>query len=139
MDLWSSIHEAELLLHRRIFHYDGIEHTAEHRRGKGNTTVRVDEDRCTPDWASMRQKSSSSSTHHVYIRRGDGVVMTGFRQYKGRLVHSTRLHTCNTLHEDTTTIMRSLIRGFLQTRSVDVINRVSFSHKAPGIDELRNL
>jgi hypothetical protein len=87
----------------------------------------------------MRQKSSYSSTHHVYIRRGDGVVMTGFRQYKGHLVHSTRLHTCNTLHEDMTTIMRSLIRGFLQTRSVDVINRVSFSHKAPGISELRNL
>jgi hypothetical protein len=38
-----------------------------------------------------------------------------------------------------TTITRSLIRGFLQTRSVDVINRVSFSHKAPGIGELHNL
>jgi hypothetical protein len=85
------------------------------------------------------QKSSSSSTHPVYIRCGDGVVMTGFRQYKGHLMRSTHLHTCNTLHEDTTTIMRSFIGGFLQTRSVDVINRVSFSHKAPGIGKLRNL
>jgi hypothetical protein len=34
------------------------------------------------------------------------------------------------------TITRSLIRGFIQTRSVDVIIWVSFSHKAPGIGEL---
>jgi hypothetical protein len=85
----------------------------------------------------MRKKSSSSSTHPVYIRRGDGVVMTGFRQYKGHLMHSTHLHTCNTLHEDTTTITHSLIGGFLH--SIDVINRVSLSHKALGIGELRNL
>jgi hypothetical protein len=45
----------------------------------------------------------------------------------------------NTLHEDMTTIVRSLIEGFLQTRSVDVINRVSFSHKDPRISELHNL
>jgi hypothetical protein len=45
----------------------------------------------------------------------------------------------NTLQEDMTTIKRSLIGGFLQTRSVDVINRVSFFHKAPRIDELHNL
>jgi hypothetical protein len=65
--------------------------------------------------------------------------MTGFRQYKGHLMHSTRLHTCNTLHEDTMAIVRSLIGGFLQTRSVDVINQASFSHKAPRIGELHNL
>jgi hypothetical protein len=34
---------------------------------------------------------------------------------------------------------RSLIGGFLQTRSVDVINQASFFHKAPGIGELHNL
>jgi hypothetical protein len=42
----------------------------------------------------------------------------------------------NALHEDMMTITRSLIGGFLQTRSVDVINRVSFSHKALRIGEL---
>jgi hypothetical protein len=42
----------------------------------------------------------------------------------------------NTLHEDMKTIVHSLIRGFLQTHSVDVINRASFSHKASGIGEL---
>jgi hypothetical protein len=62
--------------------------------------------------------------------------MTEFRQYKGHLMHSTRLHTCNILHEDTMTITRSLIRHFLHTRSVVVINRMSFSHKAPKIGEL---
>jgi hypothetical protein len=54
-------------------------------------------------------------------------------------MHFTNLHMSNTLLEDTTTITCSLIRGFLQTRSVDVINRVSFSHKASGIGELCNL
>jgi hypothetical protein len=34
------------------------------------------------------------------------------------------------------TIAHSLIRGFLQTRFVDVINWTSFSHKAPRIGEL---
>jgi hypothetical protein len=130
MDLWSSIHEVELLLHRHVFHYDKIEHTTRHRWGEDNTTVRVDEDRHTHDWAPMRQKSSSSSTHPVYIRRGDGVVMTGFRQYKGYLMHSTCLHTCNTLHEDMTTIARSLIGYFLHTHSIDVINPASFFRKA---------
>jgi hypothetical protein len=33
--------------------------------------------------ASTRRKLSSSLTHPVYIWYGDGVVMTGFRQYKG--------------------------------------------------------
>jgi hypothetical protein len=47
------------------------------------------------------------------------------------------IEASNTLHEDMTTIARSLIRGFLQTRSIDVINRVSSSHKAPGIGKLR--
>jgi hypothetical protein len=42
----------------------------------------------------------------------------------------------NALHEDVMTITRSLIGGFLQTRSVDVINWVSFSHKALRIGEL---
>jgi hypothetical protein len=54
-------------------------------------------------------------------------------------MHSTHLHMSNTLHEDMTTITRSLIGGFLQTRSVDVINQASFSHKALGIGELHNL
>jgi hypothetical protein len=54
-------------------------------------------------------------------------------------MHSTHLHMSNTLHEDMTTITRSLIGGFLQTRSVDVINRASFSQTAPGIGKLRNL
>jgi hypothetical protein len=53
-------------------------------------------------------------------------------------MHSTHLHMSNTLHEDMTTIMHSLIGDFLQTRFVDVINRTSFSHKVPGINELRN-
>jgi hypothetical protein len=46
--------------------------------GEGNTIVWVDEDRRTHDWALTRRKSSSSSTHSVYIRCDDGVVMTGF-------------------------------------------------------------
>jgi hypothetical protein len=54
-------------------------------------------------------------------------------------MHSTHLHMSNTLHEDMTTIMHSLIGGFLQTRSIDVINRTSFSCKAPGITEPLNL
>jgi hypothetical protein len=37
------IYEAELLLHRHIFHYDGMEHIVGHQRDKGNTTIRVDE------------------------------------------------------------------------------------------------
>jgi hypothetical protein len=45
----------------------------------------------------------------------------------------------NTLHEDMATIMRCLIGGFLHTRSVDVINRTSLSHKVSGIGELHNL
>jgi hypothetical protein len=45
----------------------------------------------------------------------------------------------NTLHEDMTTIVRCLIGGFLQTRSVDVINQMSLSHKVSGIGELHNL
>jgi hypothetical protein len=84
----------------------------------------------------MRRKPSSSSTHPVYIRHGDGVVMIGFWQYKGHIMHFTHLHTSNTLHEDTMIITHSLIRGFLQTPSVDVINRVSFSYMAPGMGEL---
>jgi hypothetical protein len=51
-------------------------------------------------------------------------------------MHSTHLHMSNTLHEDMTTITHSLIGGFLQTRSVDVISWVSFSHKAKKIGEL---
>jgi hypothetical protein len=31
MDIWLSIHEAKLLLHRHVFHYDGIEHTVRHQ------------------------------------------------------------------------------------------------------------
>jgi hypothetical protein len=58
---------------------------------------------------------------------------------KATLMHSACLDMSNLLHEDMMTIMRSLIRGFLQTRSIDVINRMSFSHMAPRIDELRNL
>jgi hypothetical protein len=54
-------------------------------------------------------------------------------------MHSTHIHMSNTLHEDMMTITHSLIGCFLQTRSVDVINRASFSHKAPEIGELRNL
>jgi hypothetical protein len=41
-------------------------------------------------------------------------------------------HHCS----DMMTMTCSLIGGFLQTRSVDVINRVSLSHKALGIGEL---
>jgi hypothetical protein len=119
------------------FHYDGIEHTVGHRWDEGNITVRIDEDRRTPDWAPMRQKSSSLWTYPVYIRHGDDVVR--FRQYKGHIMHFTRLHACNTLHKDTMSIMRSLIGSFLQTRYVDVINRTSFSHKALKIDKLINL
>ena len=59
--------------------------------------------------------------------------VTEFWQYKSHSHHirSTRTHsaTSNPLHEDTTTIARSLIGGFLQTRSVDVINRLC--HKRP--------
>jgi hypothetical protein len=75
--------------------------TAGHRQGEGGTSVRVDEDRRTHDWAPTRPKSSSSSTHHVYIRHGDGVVMIGFQQCKGHPhafhlptheQHSTRRH-----------------------------------------------
>jgi hypothetical protein len=54
-------------------------------------------------------------------------------------MHFTCLHTSNNLHEDMTTIMRSLIESFLQTRSVDVINQESFSQNASGIGELRIL
>jgi hypothetical protein len=54
-------------------------------------------------------------------------------------MHSTNLQMSNTLHEDMMTITRSLIGGFLQTRSVDVINQASFYSKAPEIDELRIL
>jgi hypothetical protein len=68
--------------------------------------------------------------------------MTGFRQYKihphafhpQHIIYFTEMN--NTLCEDTMTITRSLIRGFLQTHSIDVINRASFSHKASGIREL---
>jgi hypothetical protein len=63
----------------------------------------------------------------------------GFGNTKVTLMHSTHLHKSNTLYEDMTTIMRSLIRGFLQTHSIDVINQTSFSHKAPGISELHHL
>jgi hypothetical protein len=38
-----------------------------------------------------------------------------------------------------TAITHSLIEGFLQTPSVDVINWVSFSHKTPEIGELHYL
>jgi hypothetical protein len=54
-------------------------------------------------------------------------------------MHSTHLHMSNTLHEDMMTITRSLIGGFLQTRSIYVINQTSFSRKALGIGELHNL
>jgi hypothetical protein len=118
------------------FHWSN---TARHWRGKGSTSVWVDEDWRTHDWASTRQKSSSSSTHPVHIRRGDSTVMIGLRQYKSHFMHSTHLHMSNTLHEDMMTIMRSLIEGFLQTRSVDVINRASFSCKAPRIGKPCNL
>jgi hypothetical protein len=40
---------------------------------------------------------------------------------------------------DMMTMTHSLIGGFLQTHSVDVINRVSFSHKALEIGELYNI
>jgi hypothetical protein len=65
--------------------------------------------------------------------------MTGFRNTKVTLMHFTYLRMTNTLHEDMTTITRGLIGGFLQTRSVDVISRTSFSRKALGISKLRNL
>jgi hypothetical protein len=51
-------------------------------------------------------------------------------------MHYTSLHTCNTLHKDTMAITHSLIGDFLHTRSVYIINRPSFSHRAPGIGEL---
>jgi hypothetical protein len=51
-------------------------------------------------------------------------------------MHYTILHTCNTLHEDTITITRKLIGGFLHTRSVYIINRPNFSHRASEISEL---
>jgi hypothetical protein len=54
------------------------------------------------DWVSTIQRPLSSCSPSI-------------------LHHFTR--TSNTIHEDTTTITRSLIRGFLQTCSVDVINR----------------
>jgi hypothetical protein len=73
----------ELLLHRHIFHYDGIKHIIEHWWDDDNATVQVDKDRRTYEWAPARwRKSFSSLTHSVYIRRGEGVVMTKFRQYK---------------------------------------------------------
>jgi hypothetical protein len=59
-----AIHEAELLLYRHIFHYDRIEHTAGHRRGEGNTTVRIDEDWHIDDWAPTRRNSSFSLIEH---------------------------------------------------------------------------
>jgi hypothetical protein len=114
-------------------------------RGKCGTSIRVDEDWCTHDRARMRWKSSSSSTHPVRIWRGDDTVMTGFRQYKSHLhaFHPQHIiyfiETSNTFCEDMTTITHNLIGGFLQTRSVYVINQVSFSHKTSGIDELHNL
>jgi hypothetical protein len=64
--------------------------------------------------------------------------MTGFRNTKVTLMHFTYLRMTNTLHEDMT-ITRGLIGGFLQTRSVDIISRTSFSRKALGISKLRNL
>jgi hypothetical protein len=56
----------------RLSHYstdtsphNGIEHiVAGHRWGKGDTTVREDEDRHTHDWAPTRWKSSSSLIEH---------------------------------------------------------------------------
>jgi hypothetical protein len=69
-------------------------------------------------------------------------MITRFQQYKNHphAFHQQHIiyftETNNTLHEDKTSITRSLIGGFLQTRSVDIINRMSFSHKAPGIGEL---
>jgi hypothetical protein len=104
--------------------------TVGHRWGKDNTSIWVNEDQRTHDWAPMRQKSSSSSTHHVHIRRGDDTVMTEFRQYKS---HYHTFHTWAILYMKT--ITHTLIRSFLQTRSVDIINRVCFSHKTPRIGE----
>jgi hypothetical protein len=62
--------------------------------------------------------------------------MIEFQQY---MSHPHTQRHSNILCEDMPTITWSLIRGFLQTRSVDAINRVSFSHKALGIGELHYL
>jgi hypothetical protein len=51
---------------------------------------------------------------------------------------SSYTETSNTLHKDMMIISRSLIRYFLPTRSVYVINRTSLSHKALVIDGLCN-
>jgi hypothetical protein len=45
----------------------------------------------------------------------------------------------NTLQEDMTTIMHSLIRGFQLTHFLDVIIRASLSYKGLKIGRLRNL
>lgn len=59
-------------------HINGIEHIiAGHRRGEGNTSVRVDEDRRTLDWAPTRRKST---TFINVIRLSPDVTMA-FRQY----------------------------------------------------------
>jgi hypothetical protein len=80
---------------------------------------------------------------HQHILFTSNVAMAllwlGFINTKVTLMHSTHLQTSNTLHEYMMAIARNLIRGFPPTHSVDVINRTSFSHKAPGIGELRNL
>jgi hypothetical protein len=66
--------------------------TAGYWQGKDGTSVRIDEDQHTYDWTPTRRKSSSSSTHSVYIQRDDGVVMTGFQQYKSH-PHAFHPHT----------------------------------------------
>jgi hypothetical protein len=94
------------------FHWSN---TARHRWGECNITVWEDEDRRT----LMRRKWFSSSAHHVYIQRSDGVVMTGFQQYKRHLSAFHPQHiiyfteASNTPHEDTTIITCSLIESFL--------------------------
>jgi hypothetical protein len=78
--------------------HSGTRHiVAGHRRGEGDTTVRVDEDQYIYDWAPTRQKSSSSSTHPIYIRRDDDAVGLDFGNTKATIIHideehSTRRH-----------------------------------------------
>jgi hypothetical protein len=53
-------------------------------------TVRVNEDQRIH--GERKVKKPSSSTHIVYLRRGDGAVMNGFWQYK-RHSHTKRQAT----------------------------------------------
>jgi hypothetical protein len=141
---------------------------ARHRWGEGSTSVWVDENRSIHDWALMRRKSYFSLTEHHWAptRRRRHICSSRWRPAYTWLgtdkakfiffINTSYLHLTwwccchdwvsaiqrplsNILHEDMTTIMGSLIGGFLQTRSVDVINPLNFSYKAPRIGELRNL